>query len=130
LLGYERTWLAGDTRVIGRIEERWRVANLRGAAHVGVAVFAEGGSVRGGDVPLGTSSGFRQSIGGSLIVAVPPRSQRQWRIDLAIPTRRAGNAGVELRMTSEDRTQMFWRLPNDIRSARERVLPQSIFRWP
>jgi hypothetical protein len=53
-----------------------------------------------------------------------------WRVDFAVPTRRADRAGFEIRMSSEDRTSVFWRVPNDILSARERVLPQSIFRWP
>lgn len=130
LRGYEHSWLGGASRVVARAEERWRVANVRGSAGIGVAVFADAGVIRAGDVPYGTSSGLRQAVGASVIVAAPVRSQRMWRIDLAFPTNRRDGAGVELRMTSEDRTQAFWRLPNDIRSARERVLPQSVFRWP
>ncbi|MGQ0649502.1 MAG: hypothetical protein ACT4P7_18260 [Gemmatimonadaceae bacterium] len=130
LRGFEDTWFAGARRVVGRLEERWRIASLGGSANVAVAAFGEVGAVSAGDVPLGTSSGPRQSIGTSLIVAVPPRSQRMWRVDFAVPVRKGGGAGFEVRLTSEDRTQNFWRVPNDIRSARERVLPQSIFRWP
>lgn len=128
--GFDRSWLAGGSRVVARAEERWRVANVRGSAAVGVAVFTDVGAVRAGDVPLGVSSGLRQSVGASLIVATPPRSQRMWRVDFALPTRRTDRAGFEIRMSSEDRTSVFWRVPNDILSARERVLPQSIFRWP
>lgn len=128
--GYNRAWLAGGSRVVARAEERWRVANIRGSAAIGAAVFTDVGAVRAGDVPLGMSSGVRQSVGASLIVAAPPRSQRMWRIDFAVPTSRADRAGFEIRMSSEDRTSQFWRVPNDILSARERVLPQSIFRWP
>ena len=128
--GYGDSWLAGASRVVGRLEERWRVAALGGAANVAIAAFTDIGAVRAGDVPLGMSSGTRQSVGASLIAAVPPRSQRMWRVDLAVPVHRADGAGLEVRLSSVDRTQVFWRVPNDIRSARERVLPQSIFRWP
>jgi hypothetical protein len=128
--GFDDSWLAGASRVVGRLEERWRVAGIGGAANVAVALFTDIGAVRAGDVPLGTTSGTRQSAGTSLIVAIPPRSQRMWRVDLAVPMRRTGGAGFEVRLTSVDRTQTFWRVPNDIRAARERVLPQSIFRWP
>lgn len=128
--GFRGSWYAGGTRVVGRVEERWRVADFDGTATAAVALFTDVGQVTAGDVPLGTKSGVRQSIGTSLIVAVPARSQRMWRVDLAVPVQRGGGAGVEVRVTSEDRTQVFWRVPNDIRNARERGLPASIFRWP
>ncbi|MBL8981338.1 MAG: hypothetical protein JNL26_04100, partial [Gemmatimonadetes bacterium] len=97
---------------------------------VGVAAFVDAGVIHASDSPLGMSSGWRQSVGASVIVAAPARSQRMWRVDFAVPTTREAGARFEVRLTSEDRTQQFWRLPNDIRSARERVLPQSVFRWP
>ncbi|MBK8250779.1 MAG: BamA/TamA family outer membrane protein [Gemmatimonadetes bacterium] len=130
LRGYHRSWLGGGSRVIARAEERWRIANIRGAAAVGVAAFVDAGIIESDGSPLGTSSGWRQSVGLSLIAAAPARSQRMYRVDFALPTNRRDGARFELRLTSEDRTQQFWRLPNDIRSARERVLPQSVFRWP
>ena len=128
--GFRDTWLGGASRVVGRLEERWRVAAPGGSANVAVAMFTDVGGVSAGDVPLGLTSGVRQSVGTSLIVAIPARSQRLWRVDFAVPVQRGGGAGFEIRMTSEDRTQSFWRVPNDIRSARERGVPQSIFRWP
>lgn len=130
LRGFRDTWLAGGARVVGRVEERWRVLGVGGTANGAVAVFSDVGGVRAGDVPFGSTSGVKQSVGASLIVAIPPRSQRMWRVDLAFPVRGGGGSRFELRMTSDDRTQLFWRAPNDIRSARERVVPQSIFRWP
>ena len=130
LRGFDRSWIGGGSRVVARAEERWRIANIRGSAAVGVAAFVDAGVIHASDSPLGMSSGWRQSVGASVIVAAPVRSQRMWRVDFAMPTTREAGAGFELRLTSEDRTQQFWRLPNDIRSARERVLPQSVFRWP
>lgn len=130
LRGYADSWLAGGTRVVGRLEERWRVASIRGSANAAVALFTDIGGVRAGDVPLGTSSGVRQSIGTSLILAIPAKSQRMWRVDFAYPLQRGGGSGFEIRLSSEDRTQVFSRVPNDVSSARERVVPQSIFRWP
>jgi hypothetical protein len=53
-----------------------------------------------------------------------------WRIDVAMPLQRRDGAGLEVRLSSEDRTRMFWRVPSDIGYARERVLPESVFRWP
>ncbi|MCC6318964.1 MAG: BamA/TamA family outer membrane protein [Gemmatimonadaceae bacterium] len=130
LRGYADSWLAGGTRMVGRLEERWRVASIGGTANAAIGLFTDVGSVVAGDVPLGVSSGMRQSVGASLILAVPAKSQRMWRVDFAFPTDRRDGARFELRLTSEDRTQSFWRVPNDILSARERGVPQSIHRWP
>ena len=128
--GFESAWLGGGTRVVGRLEERWKVASFRGTADVGVGAFTDVGFVNANDVPLGVSSGVRQSVGASLVIAAPQRSQRMWRVDIALPTARRDGARWQVRLLSEDRTRVFWQAPPDIRRARERVLPQSIFNWP
>lgn len=130
LRGYDDVELGGARRMITRLEERWRVGNFRGTADAGVGVFTDFGRVWAGDVPLGMNSGFRQSVGVSLMAAVPPRSQRMWRLDLAVPVDRRDGSRWGLRLTNEDRTRAFFTNTGDVRRIRERVLPQSIFNWP
>ncbi|MBK6305219.1 MAG: hypothetical protein IPF47_05675 [Gemmatimonadetes bacterium] len=130
LRGYDDVELGGARRVITRIEERWRIGNFRGTADAGVGVFTDFGRVWAGDVPLGLNSGFRQSVGFSVMAAVPPRSQRMWRLDLAVPIDRRDGSRWGVRLTNEDRTRAFFNSPGDVRRIRERVLPQSIFNWP
>lgn len=130
LRGYDDVELGGARRMITRLEERWRVGNFRGTADAGVGVFTDFGRVWAGDVPLGMNSGFRQSVGFSLMAAVPPRSQRMWRLDLAVPVDHRDGSRWGLRLTNEDRTRAFFTNTGDVRRIRERVLPQSIFNWP
>lgn len=130
LRGYDDVELGGARRMITRLEERWRIGNFRGTADAGVGIFTDFGRVWAGDVPLGLNSGFRQSIGLSLMAAVPPRSQRMWRLDLAVPVDHRDGSRWGLRLTNEDRTRAFFTNTGDVRRIRERVLPQSIFNWP
>ncbi len=130
LRGFNDARIGGGSRVVGRLEERWRVAAFGGSAGAAVSLFTDIGSVSAGDVPLGASSGVRQSIGMGLTLAVPARSQRMWRVDVAMPVGRREGEGLEIRVSSEDRTRTFWRVPGDIGRARERVTTQSPFSWP
>jgi len=130
LRGYDDVELGGARRVVGRLEERWRIGSFRGTADAGVGIFTDAGRVWAGDVPLGLNSGFRQSAGFSVMAAVPPRSQRMWRLDIAFPLDRRDGSRWGLRLTSEDRTRAFHTTTGDVRRIRERVLPQSIFNWP
>jgi len=130
LRGYDDVELGGARRIIARLEERWRVGNFRGTADGGVGVFTDFGRVWAGDVPLGLDSGLRQSVGFSLLAAVPPRSQRIWRLDIAFPLNHRDGSRWGMRLTNEDRTRAFHTNPGDVRRIRERVLPQSIFNWP
>jgi hypothetical protein len=90
----------------------------------------EAGKVWQGDVPFGATTPVKYSIGTSLLAALPPGSQRLWRLDLMMPLDRAGGARLELRLRTEDRTRIFWREPRDVERSRERSLPQRIFQWP
>ncbi|MBV6521165.1 MAG: hypothetical protein MNPFHGCM_01292 [Gemmatimonadaceae bacterium] len=128
--GYEHADVGGGRRVVGRLEERWRVGSFRGTADGGVAVFGDLGRLWSGDAPLGMDTPWLGSIGVGLLAAIPPRSQRMWRLDIALPLRRTYGARWELRFTNEDRTRTFWREPNDIRRNRERSIPASVFQWP
>jgi hypothetical protein len=129
--GYRNSSLAGARRNVARAEMRWSGAALVRRADVGVATFAEVGSLWAGDVPYGWT-GSRGSIGVSLLAAYPTRSKRLYRADLAIPLTRAGEGGgkIELRFSSEDRTTRFWDEPNDVARARTGAVPATLFAWP
>ena len=118
--GYEDAQLGGAARLVGRLEERWRIGNIRGTGDMGVAFFAEAGKLWAGDAPLGVTTGYMPSVGVAILAAVPPRSRRLWRLDIAVPLDRTAGARWGMRLTSEDRTRLFWNEPNDIRRNRER----------
>jgi hypothetical protein len=128
--GYERSTYAGGLRVVGRTEERYTIPNAFGVADAGVAAFADMGKEAAGDVPFGVTSPVVASLGVSLMAAVPPRSARLWRADLAFPVTRGANARWTLRFTNGDRTTFVFRAPRDVESARETTVPTSIFAWP
>lgn len=130
LRGYEHADVGGGRRVVGRTEERWWIGSFRGTADAGVAVFGDVGRLWAGDTPLGTTSPVLGSVGFSLMAAVPPKSQRMWRVDIAFPLRRDYGARWELRFTTEDRTRTFWQEPNDLRRNRDRAVPANVFQWP
>lgn len=130
LRGYDDIDIGGSRRLIGRLEERWHIGSFRGTADAGVGAFADIGQIWAGDVPLGIDSGLRPSLGFSLMTAVPPRSQRMWRLDVAFPLDTRNGSRWGMRLTNVDRTRTFHSTPGDVRRIRERVLPQSIFSWP
>jgi hypothetical protein len=118
--GYEDAELGGAARLVARLEERWRIGNIRGTGDLGVAFFAEAGKLWAGDAPLGRTTGYLPSVGVALLGAVPPRSRRMWRLDFAFPLERTAGARWGMRLTNEDRTRSFWNEPNDVRRNRER----------
>jgi hypothetical protein len=70
-------------------------------------------------------------LGVGVLLAVPMRSTRTWRLDLAVPlTRAPGGHSWELRLSHSDRTSFFWREPADIDAARARAVPASVYSWP
>jgi hypothetical protein len=118
--GYEDAEIGGAARLVARVEERWRVGNIRGTGDMGVALFAETGRLWAGDAPLGQSTGYQPSVGVAVLAAIPPRSRRIWRLDLAFPLERTAGARWGFRLTNEDRSRSFWNEPNDVRRNRER----------
>lgn len=118
--GYDDAALGGAARLVARLEERWRVGNIRGTADAGVAAFAEVGRLWAGDAPYGVSTGYKPSIGVAVLSAIPPRSRRIWRIDFAVPLDREAGSRFGVRITNEDRTRGFWIEPNDLKRNRER----------
>lgn len=127
--GYERAELGGAARLVTRLEERWRVGNIRGTADAGVALFLDAGRLWAGDAVLGQNTGYLSSVGVGLLAAIPPGSRRTWRLDVAFPLQRDAGARWGIRITNDDRTRAFWPEPGDVRHTRDRMAGTSIFSW-
>ena len=128
--GYEGAQVGGASRLVGRVEERWRVGNIRGTADAGVALFTEVGRLWAGDAPFGVTTDYLPSVGVALLAAVPPRSRRVWRVDFAVPLQSTAGAQFGVRVSYEDRTRAFWREPNDVHRNRERAGSATTFVVP
>lgn len=131
MLGYYNSALAGAYRNIARTEARWSGAALVHGADVGLAAFGQVGSIWAGDAPYGRNA-TRGSVGISILAAYPTGSKRLYRADLGIPLVRSGEGGgkIEVRFSSEDRTQFYWREPDDVSRARTGTVPTSLFAFP
>lgn len=121
----------GGRRVIARLEDRWAMESPVGTlASLGLAAFANAGWLWAGDAPYGTTTTGRYSVGISLLAAVPARSPRVWRLDIALPSTPDHRVRLSVRLSTSDWTSTFWREPRDISVARERSVPVSLFGWP
>jgi hypothetical protein len=131
MLGYHNAALAGAYRNIARTEARWAGAALIRGADVGFAGFGQLGSIWAGDAPYGRTA-TRGTVGVGIIAAYPSGSKRLYRVDFGIPLVRGGEGGgkFEVRFSSEDRTQVFWREPDDVSRARTGTVPTSLFAFP
>ena len=131
ILGYSESALAGARRNVIRTELRWTGAALVRNADVGVSTFGQVGSIWAGDAPYGRTA-TRSTVGLSLLAAYPTGSKRLYRADVGIPLTRGGDGGgsIEVRFSSEDRTQLFWREPDDVSRARTGTVPTSLFAFP
>ena len=128
--GYENSNLPGGQRLVARVEHRYTYGTVMRVADIGFAAFADAGRQWRGDVPFGVTTPVKSSIGISLIAAVPRRSARMWRADIAIPVNKGANAGITLRFTNADRTAFVFRDARDVAKGRELTMPSSIFAWP
>ena len=128
--GYGDSRVVGSQRGVVRVEERWSWRTLGRAADLGLAVFTDAGKMWAGDVPFGVDTPLRYGVGVGLLAAVPARSRRLWRVDIAVPLTHDQHAGWEIRLSSSDLTRVFWREPQDVARSRERFVPASLFSWP
>jgi hypothetical protein len=128
--GYERSTFAGGQRLVARVEHRYTYGMVKKIADAGVAVFADAGRQWAGDVPFGVTTSVKSSVGVSLLAAVPARSARLWRADLAVPLNRGAGASWSLKFTNADRTAFVFRDARDVAAGRELTVPSSIFAWP
>ena len=131
MLGYGNSPLAGAVRNVVRAEARWSGEAMVRKADVGIATFGEFGTLWAGDVPYG-SNATRATVGVSLLAAYPSRAKRLYRADIGVPLSRGGvNGGrIEVRFSSVDRTQGFWKEPGDVARARTGTDPSQLFAWP
>ena len=131
ILGYRTAALAGARRNAARAELRFSREAVVRNADLGLATFGETGTVWAGDAPYGVSA-TRATVGFSILAAYPSRSKRLYRADFGFPVTRtgAGAGGIEVRFTSEDRTNNFWREPDDVSRARTGAVPSALFVQP
>jgi len=73
-----------------RIRVSWPAPEL---LDLGFSLFADAGRVWRSEVPYGTSSGWRGSVGMGLRIGFPPGSRSVLRLDLAMPVQ--GGAGLD-----------------------------------
>jgi hypothetical protein len=129
--GFRDTKDVGGRRAVARIGEQFYIGSPFDFGDLGLAWFADGGQLWAGDLPYGANGYVRGSAGAALLLAVPRRSTRMWRLELAAPiNREVGASRWEVRLTHSDRTSFFWREPGDIDAARARVVPSSVYSWP
>ena len=129
--GFRDATVIGGRRGIFRLEDQFYLGAPWSFGDLGVSVFAEAGQLWKGDLPYGETTQVRSSAGLSLLLAVPMRSTRMWRLELAAPLNpETRERRWEIRLSHADKTTFFWREPTDITSARARAVPASIYNWP
>lgn len=121
----------GGRRLILRLEEQYFLGTPFDFGDFGVSLFSDAGRLWPGDLPYGETTPIRVSLGGSLLLAIPMRSTRMWRLEFAVPLNRPpGVSPWELRLSHRDLTSFFWREPVDVDAARARAVPASVYNWP
>jgi hypothetical protein len=131
LRGYADSRDVGGRRTVARLAEQVYLGAPFSFGDFGFSVFSDAGKLWPGDVPYGVTTPIRAAAGVSLLLAVPRRSTRMWRLEFAAPFQREpGTSPWELRLSHSDRTSFFWREPADISEARARAVPASIYNWP
>ena len=126
--GFRSSLDAGGSRVVLRAEQRQFVGHPWGFADLGVVGFYESGRTWAGKVPFGVTTPYRSSVGAGFLIAVPPRSRRMYRADVAYalnPDLRSKR--WEFRVVSGNFTRTFWQDPDESRRARERSLISNLF---
>jgi hypothetical protein len=129
LRGYNGAAIAGGRRAVLRLEER-QAAFATGFAQWGWALFTDIGKTWSGDVPFGQTTVARASVGAGLLAAVPPKSRRMLRADLAVPVTGGAPKDWVVRVFAVDATRFFWRDPGDLSPVRAGAPASPIFGWP
>ncbi len=128
--GFGESLDAGSSRIILRGEQRQALGRPWGFADIGAVVFTETGKLWAGKVPYGVETPWRSSIGTGVLLSVPPRSRRMYRLDIAYglnPDIRSKH--WEVRIASGNFTRYFWQDPDESRRARERSLVSNLFQF-
>jgi hypothetical protein len=131
LRGFRDATTVGGRRIVFRLDEQLYIGTPFDFGDFGTSVFADAGKLWAGDLPYGVTTPWRAAIGASLRLAVPARSTRMWRLEVAVPlNREAGGSRWELRLSHRDIASFFWREPADVDAARARAVPASVYNWP
>ena len=129
--GYRDSRVGGTKRAVFRIEERRSLGRMGRLAGFAIAGFADAGKVWAGDVPYGTSTSVRTSIGAGLMAAVPRQSQRLFRIDAAVPLTRGGTTrSWTVRLFTTAAYPTFWHEPADVSRLRAPRPASELLLWP
>ena len=129
--GFENSATVGGRRGILRLDEQYYLGSPFAFGDLGLGWFVDAGQLWAGDVPYGVNTPVKYSAGAALLLAVPRRSTRTWRLEVAAPMHtERGVAKWQLRLTHTDKTTFFWREPSDVDAARARAVPASIYNWP
>jgi hypothetical protein len=128
LRGFRDSRDGGDSRFIVRGEQRQNIGRPFGFGDVAIAAWGETGRLGAGSAPYGITTPWRTSVGAGLLVAVPPRSRRTYRVDVAWAANPdAFSRRWEVRITSGNFTRNFWQDPDEARRGRERSLLPDLF---
>lgn len=128
--GYRGAEESGARRALLRVEERLAIGGAARLAGFGLAAFADVGKLWAGDAPFGTNTGLRPSVGAGLMVAVPRRSQRLYRVDIAVPlVREEPTKSWSVRVSAMAPWQAFWREPDDVRRMRATQPVNKLLVW-
>lgn len=128
--GFAKSTEGGARRLVLRSEERWLIGDVRGSADLGVTAFAEAGRLWLGDAALGANTPWRPAIGAGIVIAVPRRSQRVWRAEVAVPVASGAGGKFAIRLSSADMTPRWWVEPYDLRRSGRRTVLGDLFSWP
>ena len=121
----------GGRRAVVRWEEQVFLGTPFEFGDLGFSLFSDAGRLWPGDLPYGETTPIRVAVGASILLAVPMRSTRMWRLEFAMPVDPVPGASPwELRLSHRDLTSFFWREPLDVDAARARAVPASIYNWP
>jgi hypothetical protein len=130
LRGYHGARIAGARRLVMRIERRWVLGGITRFDNIGIAAFGDAGKMWAGNVPYGTNSEIKASVGLSLLAAVPKQSRRLLRLDFAMPVVRTPHTGFQMRAGITTPILGLWREPRDVARARSLALSSDVFTWP
>lgn len=129
LIGFVGSDEAGGRRVVMRYESRVLQPWWRSRADIALAGFVDLGRTWRGDVPYGTTSPVRSSLGVSLLGA-PRFGKRVYRLDIAFPVNPGpGDGRVAFRIGSSDRTGTAWMESRDVLRSRVGTGPATLSRW-
>lgn len=97
--GYDREDYPAAHRVVIHAEDRIVLDGpFRDVFDLGITLFADAGAGWRGDVPFGTDSGLRTSVGAGLRMAFPSGARNVVRLDLAVPVEKGGLTHAQFRV--------------------------------